>query len=109
MAVESIDGAAIENVIFDNIKIKKSGTPFFVILGSRKGNTRPIGSIEGVHFRNISAERSDRSWGSAISGTIKDGVRHAPKNITFSNVTATFLGDSRMKTPPSAFRCIGAS
>lgn len=102
MAVESIDGAKIENIVFKNINVKRAGTPFFIILGSRKGNTRPIGSIDGVHFKNIQVERTSKTWGSPISGTINNGVRYAPKNISFEDIQVTFRANRGLDEIPEA-------
>lgn len=105
MTVESIDGAIVENVVFKDIFVRKTGTPFFVLLGSRKHKvhgdyTLPVGSIDGVHFINIRSDKTKKTWGSPISGTVLNGVRYAPKNITFKGVDVTFRGDRRMKEVP---------
>jgi len=109
MTVEAIDGAKVENITFKGITFSHSGTPFFVLLGRRKGGSKdgsnqplPVGSIDGVHFENIQGQAMKHVWGSAISGTVIDGVRYAPKNITFDHVNVTFQGDSQLKArPPS--------
>lgn len=103
MTVESIDGARVENIVFKDIDIRNTGTPFFILLGKRKEkeNTLPVGSIDGVHFINIRSERTKKSWGSPIAGTVIDGVRHAPKDITFKNVDVLFRGARRMSEVPS--------
>lgn len=106
LTVESIDGAKIENVVFKDILIKNSGTPFFVLLGSRKhkqhgGYTLPVGSIDGVHFVNVRSDKTKMSWGSAISGTLLNGNRYAPRNITFKGVEVNFRGHRGLKKVPS--------
>ncbi|MBD64649.1 MAG: hypothetical protein CME62_05555 [Halobacteriovoraceae bacterium] len=105
LTVESIDGAIIENIVFKDIFIKNTGTPFFVLLGSRKHRvtgerTLPVGSIDGVHFINIRSEKTKKSWGSPIAGSVFQGVRYAPKNITFKGVEVKYKGDRRLKRIP---------
>jgi polygalacturonase len=107
MTVEAIDGAKVENIVFREITFGHSGTPFFVLLGKRKDNSKdgsphpmPVGSIEGIHFENIQGQVTKQSWGAAISGTVLDGVRYAPKNITFDHVQITFQGDYSLRAVP---------
>lgn len=106
MTVESIDGAKVENVVFKDIIVKKTGTPFFVLLGKRKNKegkvNGPVGSINGVHFINIRSDKTKKTWGSPISGTIIDGIRYAPKNITFKNVEVLYKGDRRLSKIPKS-------
>lgn len=106
MTVESIDGAKVENVVFKDIIVKKTGTPFFVLLGKRKNKegkvSGPVGSINGVHFINIRSDKTKKTWGSPISGTIIDGIRYAPKNITFKNVEVLYKGDRRLSKLPKS-------
>lgn len=107
MTVESIDGARVENIVFKDIVVKKTGTPFFVLLGKRKPKREedrdiPVGSIDGVHFINIRSEKTKKAWGSPIAGTILNGVRHAPRNITFQGVDVLFRGLRNLKEAPKA-------
>lgn len=79
----SVDGAIIDNVLFENIDIRKSGTPISLRLGARMRNysggpadPKP-GSISRVTFRNIKAAGTSKPVGSFISGIpgqIIDGV-----------------------------------
>src|SRR5262249_51868534 len=51
MAVESVDGAKIENVVFRNITFHDVGTPFLVLLGDRGIRApRTVGSVNGLRF-----------------------------------------------------------
>ena len=57
IAVESVDGAVIDNIRFENITMKNVGAPIFVHLGKRlRGpeNTK-IGKIGNITFKNIKA------------------------------------------------------
>jgi polygalacturonase len=91
MAVESVDGADIANIVFDHITFQSAGSAFFVILGKR-GSPARIGSIDGVAFRNVRGNQIRHPWGSPISGTVLDGRRYAPKGITFDGVQVQSAG-----------------
>lgn len=105
MTVESIDGAKVENIIFKDIYVKNTGTPFFVLLGSRKNKETgepklSVGSIDGVHFINVRSEKTKKAWGSPIVGTLLGGKRYAPRNITFKGVEVLYRGSRRLKQVP---------
>ena len=53
IAVESVDGAHIENLSFSNIVMEGIITPIFVCLGQRKGEG---GSIKDIRFSGITAK-----------------------------------------------------
>jgi polygalacturonase len=97
MAVESVDGAAISNVLFRDISFKDVGSPFFVVLGDRgttpAGSPHRVGSIDGVRFERISGANLRYNWSSPISGTrTPDGVVHLLKNLSFEGVHLTMKG-----------------
>jgi len=96
MAVESVDGAAISNITFRNIGFKDVGSPVFILLGDRgetpADDVHRIGSIDGVHFENITGSNSRYQWASPVSGLSKNGVTYALKNLTFTNVSITNKG-----------------
>jgi polygalacturonase len=103
MAVESVDGADISNIVFRNIQFRKAGTAAFVLLGKR-GNPPRVGTIDGVTFENVTGSQFKHTWGSAISGTIINGVTYAPKNILFKNVNLTGLaGLNRSPAEPPEY------
>ncbi len=58
IAIESVDGAIIENLKFSNIKMQNVGTPFFVFIGKRLRGPKglKVGSIRNITFENITAE-----------------------------------------------------
>ena len=97
MAVESVDGAAISDVTFNNIKISESGSLAYLILGAREKSS--VGSISNVRFENIVGATLNQ--GSAISGTngTGDGVTYYPTNIFFKNVRVTVPGGLQKKPP----------
>jgi polygalacturonase len=96
MAVEAIDGATIQNIVFRNITFQDVGAPFFVLLGDRgetpADDVHHVGSIDGVHFQNITGSGIRYDWSAPISGTaLPDGV-HRLTNLTFENVHVTMKG-----------------
>src|SRR5262249_11943309 len=97
MAVESVDGADIAGVNFDNISFDSAGAAFFVLLGKR-GNASRIGKIERVTFSNIRGGQTVHTWGSSVSGTAIDGQIHAPTDLTFDHVQVTSRGGSNTPT-----------
>ena len=91
MAIESVDGAAISEVTFRGIDVADVGTPFFILLGSR--GEAPVGTISGVHFEAIRAERLKYPWGSLVSGAPADARGdHVLTDLTFRQVDLTCKG-----------------
>lgn len=90
MAVESVDGGAIKNVVYRNITFHQAGTGFFIILGARGGEQVTPGSIDGVTFQNIKGDQMTSTWGSALSGTLLNGTTYSPSNVTFDNVQVAY-------------------
>ena len=103
MAVESVDGAAIANIVFRNITFKDVGSPVFIVLGDRgetpADDVHRIGSIDGVHFENITGSGMRYHWASPVSGLAKGGVTYPLKNLSFTNVSITNKGG--MTTVPA--------
>jgi polygalacturonase len=93
MAVESVDGAAVKNVVFRGITIHDAGTALFVLLGNRSGASP--GSIDGVTFENIEAKRMKHSWGSVVSGVDLGGTSYPVRNLAFKNVRLTYKGKAK--------------
>jgi polygalacturonase len=97
MAVESVDGAPIENVVFRNITFSDVGTPFFALVGDRgarpAGAARRIGSIDTIRFEHIRGTAPRHDWGSIVSGLAgPDGVVHPISGVTFDDVVVTTGG-----------------
>jgi hypothetical protein len=74
MAVESVDGASMENIVYRNITITQSGSPVFIRLGNRGRKLRshdqplPPGTIKNILFENIAAVGTKDTYGCAIAG-----------------------------------------
>ncbi len=96
MAVESVDGADISNITFRNINFKDVGSPIFIILGDRgetpKTDVHKIGTIDGIHFENVTGDTMRYHWASPISGLAKNGTTYTLRNLTFTNVKITNKG-----------------
>ncbi len=97
MAVESVDGADIANIMFRNIQFQNVGSPIFILLGYR--GTTPaddmpkMGSIDGVTFDTVTGSNMRYHWASPISGTtLPDGTTHRLQNLVLSNVLITNKG-----------------
>jgi polygalacturonase len=97
LAVESLDGAAVNGVTFKNIQFKNAGSAIFVLLGKR-GNPPQVGSIQNLVFENVQGH-TKHTWGSAISGTTIAGTTYSPQNLSFKNVHVT--ADVGIETQPS--------
>ncbi len=89
MAVESVDGADINDVQFHNIGFRNVGSAFFVLLGAR-GEVAKMGSIQNVSFSDI-VGTTKHTWGSAVSGSIVKGKTYELKNVSFTNVNIKSL------------------
>lgn len=96
MAVESVDGADIRNIVFRNIAFKDVGSPVFILLGDRgetpANDVHKIGSIDGVRFENVTGMAMRYHWASPISGLSKGGKTYELKNLSFTNVHITNKG-----------------
>ena len=57
IAVESVDGAVINNLTFENISMQNVASPLFVYIGKRMRGPKELklGSISNIFFRNITA------------------------------------------------------
>ena len=84
MAVESVDGAQIEDIQFQNVYFHQAGSAIFILLGKR-GNPKSVGSIQNVGFTDVSGD-TRHPWGSAISGLKLDGQAYPVRNLVFRRV-----------------------
>lgn len=57
IAIESVDGAKIENILVDGMKARNTGNAIFVKLGNRAGDG--TGYIRNVQFRNFDVELAE--------------------------------------------------
>jgi hypothetical protein len=94
IAIESVDGASLRDILVENITMDNIRTPIFVRLGHRGGNSkrtqqvepRVPGSIEDVVIRNVKAEKS--MFESSITGI----PGHPVRKILLENINLTYEG-----------------
>lgn len=104
VAIESVDGAVVENVLVDSVVAVNTGNPFFIRLGHRRGVK--AGSLSGVTIRNLTCEvpfgRADSDYDLRGPGTntihnpfpasITGIPGHRVENILLENIDVTFPG-----------------
>ena len=91
LALESVDGAVMEDVTIDNIAMRDIvNSPIFIRLGNRaRGpDNPPVGVIRRVNISNIVCSNSNWQLGSIISG-IPD---HPIEDVHISNVHFVYQG-----------------
>jgi hypothetical protein len=99
LAVESVDGSAISNVVFRHITTTNVGTPIFVLLGSRDLDASKVGSIDGVTFDDVKATSMRDNWGSIVTGSVVAGQTFGISNLTFSNLQLAYVGAGASPNP----------
>jgi polygalacturonase len=91
IALFSVDGAKIENILIEDIEITDTKCPIVVFLGRRlrkiKGDeqTLKVGSVNGITIRNVKATGVKKA---IILSGIND---HNVNGIKLENVTASFV------------------
>ena len=101
MAVESRQGADVDQVAFTRIHFANVGAAFFVYL-AQQNTTRPVGDVPKLgSMRNVSftgVAGWTKSWpnsphqGSLITGHLYNGVAYRIGNLSFRDVAVTFVG-----------------
>lgn len=97
IAIESMDGAVIDNITIRDSKITNCGQAIFILLADRKRtvpNRNPrIGSISNIHFNNITGDNFTQQYPSIITGI----PGHHIQNITFENINFNLKGGVQAK------------
>ena len=92
IAIESMDGATIDNLNISNCTISNCGQAIFMLLADRKrtvpGRKTRIGSISNIHFKDIKGADFTKQYPSIITG-IKG---HNIQNVTFENINFELKG-----------------
>lgn len=92
IAIESMDGAIIDDIAVKDVEITNSGQAIFVLLANRKRNVpgrKPrIGTISNIHFENISGSGFTQQYPSIITGI----PGHNIQNISFLNLDLALKG-----------------
>ena len=91
LALESVDGAHIEDVTVSNISMRDvSNAPIFIRLGSRLRAPEgvPVGSIKRISISNLNVYDADPRYGSIISGI----PGHDIEDVKLSNIRIVYRG-----------------
>jgi polygalacturonase len=92
IVIESMDGAAIDNLNFNTCTISNCGQAIFVLLADRRrtvpGRKTRIGSISNIHFKNIKGDNFTQQYPSIITGI----AGHNIQNVVFENVELQVKG-----------------
>ncbi|MCD7710073.1 MAG: glycoside hydrolase family 28 protein [Porphyromonadaceae bacterium] len=87
LAIESVDGAILENFNLTNISMNGVMTPLFIRLANRGRNyydggpSQPVGRVRNIHISNLTAEM----YG-CITSSITGITGHPVENITLTDV-----------------------
>jgi len=93
IALETVDGAILENIIVSNISMRSVCVPIFLRLGNRarpiyEGAPRPgLGSLRNVVIHDIQASGAEKV-GCAICGLPERSI----ENLTLANIRMRFAG-----------------
>jgi polygalacturonase len=103
LALESVDGAHIEDVTVSNITMRDvSNAPIFIRLGRRlrAPEGKAVGSIRRINISNVVADNADPRYGSIISGI----PGHDVEDVTLNNIRIVYRGgltlDQVARQPP---------
>jgi polygalacturonase len=94
LAIETVDGAIIEDIAISNITMKEiMGSPFFLRLGSRMRGPAgiPVGKLRRVTIDNIMAYSSNPDYASLLFGIPGYDI----EDIKMSNITILVRGGAR--------------
>jgi polygalacturonase len=91
LALETVDGAALEDVTVSNVTMREvSNAPFFLRLATRmRGPTgTPVGTLRRVSISNVNVYDADPRYASIIAGV----PGHPVEDVRFSNVRILYRG-----------------
>ena len=95
LALETVDGAVIEDINISNISMREIfNSPFYIRLGNRARGPEgmPFSVIRRVNVSNVSVKEADCRYASMIFGL--DG--HMIEDVTFSNIFIQYKGGYTM-------------
>lgn len=103
LAIESVDGGWLEDVVVSNITMRNVGnSPFFIRLGARQRSPEgtAVGKLQRIHISNVNVFNADSQFSNIISGV----PGHLVEEVSFSNINIHFKGgftsDDGKITPP---------
>jgi polygalacturonase len=91
LALETVDGALLEDVTVSNITMREvSNAPFFLRLASRMRGPAgvPVGSLRRVSISNVVVYDADPRYASIIAGV----PGHPVEDVRFSNIRILYRG-----------------
>ena len=91
LALETVDGAALEDVTVSNVTMREVTTaPFFLRLASRMRGPAgtPVGTLRRVSISNVTVYDADPRYASIIAGV----PGHPVEDVRFSNVRILYRG-----------------
>lgn len=105
IALESVDGAVLENIEIKNIEAINTGNAIFIRLGHRNKDVAP-GTLKNVTIKNVKAQipfdRPDRNYDlrgpdlpffhNPFPSSIVGIPQHAVENVTMENIEITYPG-----------------
>ncbi len=93
IAIESVDGAVLEDVAVSNITMVNVRAPIFIRLGNRgRDMDTPVpGTLRNVSISNVVASRA--SLACSITGI----PGHPVRGVTLSNIRADFIGSNPLQ------------
>jgi polygalacturonase len=91
IAVESVDGGAIDGLVASNITMRDVGTPIFIRLGNRgRGMTEPRpGVVENVSISNVVAT------GSLVTSSVTGLAGHMVRRVSLTDINISMKGGER--------------
>jgi len=96
LALETVDGALLEDVSISNITMRDIGNaPIFLRLGSRMRGPKsiPVGQLRRVNISNVVVHNADNATGCLISGI----PGHQIEDVKISNVRIDYEGGGTSK------------
>ncbi len=96
LAIETVDGAPIENVNVSDITMSDiCNSPIYIRLGDRMRAPKGFhpSSIDGIIIQNVSVTDADSRYACLIAGT----EDHPVRNVTISNLYVQFRGGITLK------------
>src|ERR1044072_540268 len=105
IALESVDGGTLENVLIENIKATNTGNAIFIRLGHRKTEAA-IGKVRSIHITNVKVEvpagKPDKGYEmdgpvvpyshNVFPASITGLPDHPVENVVLENIKVTYEG-----------------
>lgn len=93
IAIESVDGAHIDNVLVSNVSIQGARTPIFIRLGNRgRGMVTPVpGSLRRVTISGLTAT------GGMLASSITGLPQHPVRDVTLAGIRIEMEGGGAFK------------